>query len=545
MTFDLSLFKKALLPAFLFCVCINAFSQATQQPPVPTLESPYNAILVHLYYLQPDSYEPNMAAKSFQLADTLAAERLAIQLKQVLDGKGLFVHLNLLPQEPDYRDSLTKRNFYTPFPKYLPEVYLEKSGGKWHYSQQTAAAIPELHKAVYPFGTDLLVNILPNGSKGKFLGLAAWQWIGAGILLVLAWLLQVMVSRLLRPLVQLLAKSKTVALFEDKSMLWKVARLASYVVLLWLLKLALPLLQMPVKSNLFIISGLEIAGIIFVVWLSLSIIDVVMQRALTYATSTEHKLDEQLMPILRRMLKILVVITGAIYILQLMDVNVTALIAGVSIGGLALALAAQDTVKNLIGSAMIFFDKPFQIGDWVIAAGNEGEIVEVGFRSTRIKTVDSSIITVPNNVVASDAVFNMGVRTLRVFQATLGVTYDTPPILLKKFIEGLRQIIERHPLTKKDNYLVHFNKFGDSSLQIFFRTHVLVNTLADDFRVKEELSFDILQLAETLGVRFAFPTQTLFIEEMPGKGNTTPFYEKDGAVLDEKLERFFEENKKD
>lgn len=545
MTFDFSRLKKALLPAFLFCVCINSFSQAVQQPPAPTLESPYNTILVHLYYLQPDSYEPNMAAKSFHLADTLAAQRLAIQLKQILDGKGLFVHLNLLPQEPDYRDSLTKRSFYTPFPKYLPEVYLEKSGDKWYYSQQTASAIPELYKAVYPFGTDLLVNILPNGSKGTFLGLAAWQWLGAGILLLLAWLLQVLVSRLLRPMVQLLAKSKTVALLEDKSMLWKVARLASYVVLLWLLKLALPLLQLPVKSNLFIISGLEIAGIIFVVWLSLSIIDVVMQRALTYATSTEHKLDEQLMPILRRMLKILVVITGAIYILQLMDVNVTALIAGVSIGGLALALAAQDTVKNLIGSAMIFFDKPFQIGDWVIAAGNEGEIVEVGFRSTRIMTVDSSIITVPNNVVASDSVFNMGVRTLRVFQTTLGVTYDTPPILLRKFIEGLRQIIERHPLTKKDNYLVHFSKFGDSSLQVFFRTHVFVNTLADDFRVKEELSFDILQLAEALGVRFAFPTQTLFIEEMPGKGNTTPFYEKDGAVLDEKLKRFFEENKKD
>ena len=123
------------------------------------------------------------------------------------------------------------------------------------------------------------------------------------------------------------------------------------------------------------------------------------------------------------------------------------------------------------------------------------------------------------------------------------MTYDTPPILLRKFIEGLRKIIERHEHTKKENFLVYFNNFGDSSLQIYFRTHLLVNTIAEELRIKEELSFDIFQLAEALGVRFAFPTQTLFIEEIPGKGNTTPFYEKDSAKLDEVLERYFGEGK--
>ena len=538
----MSNYKNYFLFFFFLFPLANNFSQ-TPQPPAPTLQSPYHAIQTHLYYLQPDSYQPAISAKAFQLADTVKAQRLAIQLKQVLDGKGLFVHMNLLPQAADYRDSLTQKPFYTPFPQQLPEVYLEKTDSLWHYSQQTAEAIPGLHRSVYPFGTDFLVNLFPHSSKWKFLGLAAWQWAGAGLLLVLAWLLQILLSRLFRPIVRRLAKSRYSSPLDDKGMLFKVARLASFVLLLWGAKMALPLLQLPVKSNAFLINGLEIAGIIMAVMFGLSIIDVIMQYAFRYATSTEHKLDEQLIPILRRMMKILVVIGGVIYVLQLLDVNVTALIAGVSIGGLALALVAQDTVKNLIGSAMIFFDKPFQIGDWVVMGSTEGEVVEVGFRSTRLLMVDTSIITVPNNVVASGSVTNMGIRKMRLFKTTLGVTYDTPPILLRKFIEGLRKIIERHEHTKKENFLVYFNNFGDSSLQIYFRTHLLVNTIAEELRIKEELSFDILQLAEALGVRFAFPTQTLFIEEIPGKGNTTPFYEKDSAKLDEVLERYFGEGK--
>ncbi|HFA50898.1 MAG TPA: mechanosensitive ion channel family protein [Bacteroidetes bacterium] len=530
---------KVSLFSFLFLLLGAAGISQANQAPVPTLESPYNTMLVHLYYLQPDSYEPEIAAKAFNVEDSVQAIRLAIQLKQVLDGRGLFVHLNLLPQQNDYLDSLTQQPFYTPFPKELPEVYLEKTDSLWHYSQQTANAIPRLHRELYPFGTDLLVGLFPDSGQRKFIGLAAWQWAGTGLLLLLAWLLQILMSRLFRPMVRLLAKSRYSSPIEDKTMLWKVAQLASFTILLWLLKSALPLLQLPVRANVFLINGLEMAIVAVGVWLALSIIDVVMQYAFRYASTTEQKMDEQLIPIMRRMLKIVVVVGGTIYILQLLDVNVTALIAGVSIGGLALALAAQDTVRNLIGSAMIFFDKPFQIGDWVVAGSNEGEVIEVGFRSTKIQAVDSSIITVPNSQVSSAAVKNMGVRRLRLMKATLGVTYDTPPVLLEKFIAGLRQLIEKHPKTKKDNYLVHFNSFGDSALQIYFRTHLLTTSFAEELELKEELAFGILQLAEALGVRFAFPSQTLFIEEMPGKASLAPAYETDEEVLEEKLERFF------
>ena len=534
--------KIYLLLLFTVFFFANAYLQEQQAPPL-TLESPYNTMLVHLYYLQPDSYQPALAAKTMNVADSVQAERLAIQLKQVLDGRGLYVHLNLIPQDSNFVDSTSQRNYYTPFPQMLPAVYLEKIGEQWFYSASTVKAIPGLFDELYPFGTEFLVNLFPDGAHSKFLGLATWQWAGIGLLIILTWLLQFIGARLMRPLVRWLARSEYSSPVEDKNMLWRVARLFSFIILLWLIKSILPLLQLSVKANSFVIDGLEIARIIFWVLLGLSIIDVIMQYAFRYAMSTEHKLDEQLIPILRRILKILVVVVGLIYVLQLLQVNVTALIAGVSIGGLALALAAQDTVKNLIGSAMIFFDKPFQIGDWVSAGGNEGEIVEVGFRSTRIRTVDTTIIAVPNNVIASGAVTNMGVRTMRVFSVKLGVTYDTPPLLLEKFIEGLKQLIESHPKAKKDNYLVHFNSFGDSALQIFFRTHLFTTSYPEELKLKEDLAFGILKLAEALGVRFAYPTQTLFIEEIPGKTSLTPTYEKNAENLDKRIKEFFAENK--
>ena len=524
-----------------FVLPLLVFSKINAQPSPPTasLESPYHTIFTHLYYLQPDSYQPFAAAKAFNVEDSIRAKRLAIQLKQVLDGGGLFVYMNLLPQENNFKDSVSQRSFYTLFPDELPEVYLEKKDGKWFYSEQTIKAVPELYRKLFPFGTDFLVNLFPDSAHQKFVGLAIWQWVGIGLLFLLAFLVQWLLSRGFRPLVSRLAKSRYSSPLEDKNLLWKVSRLASFAVLLWLLKAAMPLLQLPVQANAFLITGLKITGIIVAVLLGLSIVEVVMMYALRYASSTVHKLDEQLIPILRKLLKIIVVVVGLIYVLQLLDVNVTALIAGVSIGGLALALAAQDTVRNLIGSAMIFFDKPFEIGDWIDAGGTEGEVIEVGFRSTRIQSIDSSIIAVPNNLIASASVKNMGIRRYRYFKTTLGIIYDTPPVLIKKYIKGLRRLIEEHPHTRKDNYLVHFHSFGDSALHIYLRAYLTISSFTEEMAVKEELSFGILQLAEALGVQFAFPTQTLMIEKMPGNISLSPGYEKDGGKLEERLEDFF------
>ena len=148
-----------------------------QDEEVPvTLETPYNTVLAHLYYLQPDTYRPELAARTiYGVQDSARAVRLAIQLKQVLDGKGLMVMLNKLPLNSNYQeDSTANRNVYTLFPRELPQVYLEKTGGRWYYSEETVQLIPELHKDVYPFGADLLLNLLPQFGQQEVLGMAVW-----------------------------------------------------------------------------------------------------------------------------------------------------------------------------------------------------------------------------------------------------------------------------------------------------------------------------------------------------------------------------------
>lgn len=507
-------FRLLSLLAFLFIFCSEKSGAQTGQPPSPTLESPYNTMLVHLYYLQPESYQPEIAARTIDMPeDSLRAIQLAIQLKQVLDGNGLFVRLNMLPQNADYQDSVSLQNYYTPFQLELPDVYLEKKNGQWFYSSQTIKSIPRLHRELYPFGTDFLVNLFPEGAQQKILGLATWQWAGILFLLLASLAFQLLVSRLLRPLVSRLARSKYSQPLDDKKLLWRIAYLTSLFLLLILFRYALPLIQLSAKTMSWLVLGLKIGGLFIGVWLLLSIITVIMQYAHRYASSTDNRLDEQLIPIIRRMLKIVVVIGGIIYFLQLLDVNVTALIAGVSIGGLALALAAQDTVKNFIGSAMIFFDRPFQIGDWIVTGSIEGEVIEVGFRSTRLQTVDSSIMTVPNSNFSTAAITNLGMRRFRLYKTTLGLTYGTPPEKIEAFIARLRQMIEEHPTTRKDNYLVHFNNFGESTLDIYFRTHFTASTFAEEMQTKEELAFSILRLAQEVGVDFAFPTRTIVIEK--------------------------------
>jgi MscS family membrane protein len=210
----------------------------------------------------------------------------------------------------------------------------------------------------------------------------------------------------------------------------------------------------------------------------------------------------------------MVVIIGTIVqILSLMDVNVTALIAGISIGGLALALAAKDTVSNLIGSIMVFMDKPFQIGDYIEIGSMGGTVKEVGFRSTRIQTKDTSIISIPNGNIANTALTNKGVRVFRLFETMLGVTYDTNPDLIETFIEKLKKMIIDDPRVTNDDFYIALNGLGPSSLDILFRVYLNTSDYAGEIKIKEDLILNILRMAEELGVSFAFPSTSVYIEK--------------------------------
>ena len=531
---------KRWIVLLLLFVSANAgiYAQSANAPTI-SLESPYNTMYVHLHYLQPESYRPDLASVTLsRSADSLKNIQNAIKLKQIFDGNGLYVRLNQLPQEANYVDSISRKPYYTPFPRDLPDVYLEKIDDKWYYSAETIRQIPRLHRKTYPFGTDRLLNLLPRLGQQRFMGLALWQYLGIVILLFVIWLFHKILTGILLPIIRRFIQSRFHSDRVDKKKILKVARALSLFLVSLLARILVPVLQLPIASAEFTIISINIISTVILVVLAVRILRVIMDYALHYAQGTEHKMDEQLIPILNRILMILFVLAGLIHILRLLDVNVTALIAGVSIGGLALALAAQDTVKNLIGSAMIFFDRPFQIGDYLVGNGFEGTVMEVGFRTTRIRTLDTSIVSVPNGTIANMVVKNMGMRVFRVFSTTIGVTYDTPPQLIEEFIRGLKIIINNHPLARQEDYYVHLQSMEASSLNILFRVYLEVGTYAEELKAKEALLLGILRLAEAIGVRFAFPSSSIYVESLPEQKSAAPVYPVNKDQIQNALDQF-------
>ena len=499
------------------------FSQTL--PPTGSLESPYQAVYQHLYYLQSEHLDPGRASAALTSAgDSATMSRLAIQLKQILDGSGLFVYLDKIPRDPDFRDTLTQSQTYTLFPTENPSIFLSRNDGRWQYSPETVKLIPELHRRIYPFGTDRLVNWFGQGAQRSFLGIQLWQWIGLALLPVALFLLYWVIYFLFFPIIRSVAARFQVNDLTEQRSLQHADRYLTIWILIQVAILAIPTLQLPARFNEWVLHGLRITSWVVIMLLGLRLLDLIFIYLRKAAEKTETKTDDQLIPILRKSFQVILVFLILIPILRLLEVNLTALIAGLSIGGIALALAAQDTVKNLISSALIFFDRPFQIGDYIlaggvdiVAGGVEGTVVEIGFRSTRMMTIDSSIISVPNSNMINDQIVNLGLRQYRLVHFMIGVVYSTPADQIQRFIDALRDMAQQHPDTRKDLIYIYLHELNNSSIDIRFRVPVVVPDFKTELAVREELIMGIIRLAAELGVSFAFPSQSLYVESFPGK----------------------------
>ncbi len=230
------------------------------------------------------------------------------------------------------------------------------------------------------------------------------------------------------------------------------------------------------------------------------------------AEDSDNKFDDILVPLIRKTAKFFVLAIGIIFIGDSLTLDMKGILTGLGIGGLAFALAAKDTISNLFGSLTVLLDRPFRIGDWVLLDGKiEGTVVEVGLRSTRLRTFYNSVITVPNGQLTNIHIDNFGMREYRRFKTTVGVQYDTSPEKLEAFCEGIRQIIINHEYTRKDYFHVYFSNFGSSSLDILVYVFWRVPDWATELNEKHRLLIDILRLGNQMDISFAFPTRTLHL----------------------------------
>jgi len=233
------------------------------------------------------------------------------------------------------------------------------------------------------------------------------------------------------------------------------------------------------------------------------------------AARTDTRLDDQLVPIVRRSSKVFFVVIGVVLVLQNMGYSVGSLLAGLGIGGVALAMASKDTVANLFGSLVIFLDKPFQIGDWVEMGAMEGTVEEVGLRTTRVRTFANSLVTVPNALFTTNIINNWSRMKKRRIKMTIGVTYDSPPDKVDALVNAIRKLIAEDEKLHNDFYLVNFDNFGPSSLDIFIYCFTVTTNWGEFLQAKQEFMLRLMGAVSDLGLSFAFPTQSIHVESLP------------------------------
>lgn len=299
-----------------------------------------------------------------------------------------------------------------------------------------------------------------------------------------------------------------------------------------------------VEWNALLVTGVKVAEAVFWIIVFLKLMNIAIIVYIEKTKSARSKLDRQLTPILGKVLHGLIIFIGFLHILTLFGVDPATVLAGASIGGIALAFAAQDSVKNLIGTIVIFLDKPFQLDDWVVIGGVEGSVERVGLRSTRVRGADTTMYQIPNSKVTEMEINNMGMRVYRRYTTELGIRYDTPPELIESFMEGIKEIIRLHPETRSQSYNVEFVGFGDFALKIMVNVYFQNPDWGMEQASKNVLHLAIVKLAKELGVEFAFPSSTLMIEQLPGQDSLAAEYGLTKEEMQKKIETLIEDFKK-
>lgn len=243
-------------------------------------------------------------------------------------------------------------------------------------------------------------------------------------------------------------------------------------------------------------------------WVLVRFVDALVHEYLTpKAEASDTDLDDQLLPILRKGIKVSIWFLALMMAASNAGYDIMTILAGLGIGGLALALAAQDTVKNLFGGVTIFTDKPFKLNDRVKISGFDGSIREIGLRSTRLETLEGRMVTIPNSKFTDNPTENISSEPNRKVVVQLGLTYDTDAAKMQKAMDVLLEISNNNPDTE-EKVLTGFTGFGDFALQITYIYYIKKDS--DILATQTAMNMEILKKFAENGLEFAFPTQTIY-----------------------------------
>ncbi|WP_437581715.1 mechanosensitive ion channel family protein [Sorangium sp. So ce887] len=342
-----------------------------------------------------------------------------------------------------------------------------------------------------------------------------WQWLALPVLALAAWLVGAVLSFLLRALLRRIIVRTDSTL--DDALLEGTRGPLTFAAALLAIAAALPWFGLYQPAEEFLDKVVRAGVFVAVFWFALCAIDAVGGRLLAAPATRDNPAARSLVPLMGRIAKVAIVIVGAIAVLSELGYPVASLLAGLGIGGVALALAAQKTVENLFGSVSIGIDKPFQVGDFVRVDALLGTVESIGLRSTRIRTLDRTLVTIPNGKLADLQIESYTARDRMRLACVLSLVHETTPEQLRAIIEGCERALRAHPHIWPDDVVVRFIGVAPSSLDVEVMAWFETRDFGEFRTMRQEMLITFLEIVGSAGSRLAHPTQTLHLATRDGE----------------------------
>lgn len=404
------------------------------------------------------------------------------------------------------------------------EIAIERNAdGAWRFSPETVATIGDLYATVshlkvvdgvieYKNWRTRLKSHMPAWTSDDLIFFTKGQWLGFLVIFAISILALSLLRFLTTIYIHDLVKKESLD-FKEKDHYKSTLPFGLLAFsLVWMS--GIRLLELDIDSYNFLIRAFYILIAFTSVWSSLKIVDLISMHFTKIAKDTHNKFDDVLVPMLSKTSKVLVVAFGTILVAHSLTFDIGSILAGLGIGGVAVALAAKDTISNLFGSVTVIMDRPFLIGDYVfLDKGLEGTVEEVGFRSTRIRTPHQSLVSLPNNVLANMAIDNYGMRGSRRYKTFLQMDYNNPIEKLEQYCERLRYLCKIHPIIEPTTAQIYINDVTDKSINILVQVFLKTTMSEVELTERHGLIVEMLKIANEVGVRFAYPSNTMILEK--------------------------------
>ncbi len=479
-------------------------------------ETPNGTLFGFLQAMQADNYVT--AAQYLQLSPARRAaqgEQIATQLKTVLDSafvgslRAISTNPEGTPQPgvpPEHERLGTLSVDDTEVDVILVRVPDSNAGKIWLFSFETLARIPEVYELVEAHQVETHVpKVLV---KWHFLGMSVWLWlallIAVPIAAVLAWIL---IEIVVFPLMWWRGLRKQPQLAN-----WRKVSGPVWVVLgVMIHRILVSYLSMPLLHRHYYFITARVVFIIGLGWLTLRLLSRGMDRLRERAIARGSTGTGSLVLLGQRVAKALIVIAAALAVMGVLGFNLTTALAGLGIGGLAIGFGAQKTIENLFGGISLLGDEVIRVGDTCNFNGRVGTVEDISLRSTRIRTVERTELSIPNGSLATMNVENLSRRDKILFNPKIGLRYETTPDQLRYVLSEARRLLYQHPKVETVSARIRFAAFEDSWLALEIFSYVLTRDMAEFTAVREDILLRLMQIIDDAGTAFAYPSQTIHL----------------------------------